>query len=414
MRFNSRKKDVNGHDLPPDQGGYEELLTAMYGDLSTEFPVLHELSEAAKLSLVAEWIHSREPSLRLPSAGRTAWSAPSRVPGFVYLYLRSRDDSDQFDTTIIPTGGVALSPFPPGNAAARVNDIAPSDTSVVDLRDTDVGKALIQPVQYDNQTLSRILHRQIEVPEWHPQGWIGRATKGDRTIASISVIARELRDSTCDSVETAAKLQQLLTLAEQLSRTEKQINAINAKAPDRFAEYARLDDDLSRDSDVFRQQTISVLAQDLFGMRYELHDGTLKDTAAGVAELRNFLGKVDGWTSRVEALSSADPKRQIRELADIEKELFEEMSMIKGTAAAKYLGPLFKSINMAEKVKIVTDLELGFLKLFLISDYRVDTLEHQTETDQAVLAALMPLQRDLSTKIDALQHDPSLQGALCH
>lgn len=142
MRFNMRDTGANGKDLPRLRGGYESLLTSLYDDLSTEYPVLHELSEASKLSLVAEWIHSQNPDLQLPKEGQVSWPGPHQLPGFVYFYVQSYiiGASAKMRGFTLPTGGVALSPFPRGNTNFLLSDIVGTDPQISSSRDGSGGK----------------------------------------------------------------------------------------------------------------------------------------------------------------------------------------------------------------------------------------------------------------------------------
>lgn len=132
MRFNIRDIGPNGKDLPRLRDGYENLLTSLYDDLSTEYPVLHELSEASKLSLIAEWVHSQSPDFRLPAEGQVSWAGPQKLPGYVFFYVEPRieGDSAKISGSILPTGGVALSPFPRGNTQFMLKDIVGTDSSI--------------------------------------------------------------------------------------------------------------------------------------------------------------------------------------------------------------------------------------------------------------------------------------------
>lgn len=195
MRMNVREVDAAGHDIPQSQSGYEELLSSLYDPLSLEYPVLHELSEAAKLSLAAEWLRARQPGLKFPEA-RGNWSTQERLPGYLYVYLRAIGTSDRFDTTIIPAGGVALSPFPPGNSDVKLADAIAQDASVVDLRDTESGKAVIDPGQH-----------AVILPGLRVEVWTGQGNTGGKAFAGISVRlnAEELSATASDAGYAAGR-----------------------------------------------------------------------------------------------------------------------------------------------------------------------------------------------------------------
>jgi hypothetical protein len=173
MRFNMRDTGANGKDLARLRGGYENLLTSLYDDLSTEYPVLHELSEASKLSLVAEWIHSQSPDLQLPKEGQVLWSGPHLLPGFVYFYVQPHvvGVSANMRGFTLPTGGVALSPFPRNNNDFKLDDIIGTDPSVTISRGSEsnanarvrVSSLIDQNKKFDTITISTSARRAINV-----------------------------------------------------------------------------------------------------------------------------------------------------------------------------------------------------------------------------------------------------------
>ncbi len=112
MRFNIRETDDQQNDLPNQPaGGYEDVLTGLYGQLEQEFFTLHELREAAKLAAVAVWMEKQNPGIRLPAEGRASWQGPEKVNGLVYIYL-TVNLQHQSRIIKIAEGGVSLVPFP--------------------------------------------------------------------------------------------------------------------------------------------------------------------------------------------------------------------------------------------------------------------------------------------------------------
>jgi hypothetical protein len=129
MRFNISETDNVKNDLPNQpRGGYEDVLTGLYDQFELQFPDLHELREAAKLSAVAAWMQKHDAAIRLPMAGRASWTGPDHVNGLVYIYLTV---NLKHESKIIKMaeGGVSLV-MPNGNGAA----LFPNDPSVVDAR----------------------------------------------------------------------------------------------------------------------------------------------------------------------------------------------------------------------------------------------------------------------------------------
>jgi hypothetical protein len=126
MRFNEKETDNEAQDLPSQQaGGYDDVLTGLYDQFELQFPVLHELREAAKLAAVAAWMRKQNPSVRLPAEGRTSWKGPEKVEGLVYIYLTV---NLRHESKIIKMaeGGISY--------RLPVAILFPIDSSVVDLR----------------------------------------------------------------------------------------------------------------------------------------------------------------------------------------------------------------------------------------------------------------------------------------
>lgn len=423
MRFNIREYGPGGRDLPPQPGDYEELLTSLYDDLTLEFPVLHEIREAAKLAAIADWIRAKRPDFRLPQDGMARWSPPRSLPGLMYLYAYPPNAGDTaVDVTTIATGGVALEPWVWSGKANLDPDTLPVDSSVVDLRDLPAGAApagsggaptrtAVQIPRYDNQALSRVLNKKIEVPEYRAPGWIAPARKAQRMLQTISV----LRDSSgapgCDDVTFAQKLAQLERLQQRLAETEKIMNAVNARSPEMTALFDRLDSDLRRDKEQFEQQALDTASNLLFDVHHELKNGTLKQTAEGVAELTSLLSDVEGWKSRLQNLTGSESER-MSEIRSIMVGLTQKLSDVEGTAAARYLGPVFKSVEKAEKLKDITELYFGLAKVFTISDWRGDQATQQAETDERIRRSILPLHRRLIDQITAVQNDPVISGCV--
>ncbi|MGH2458463.1 MAG: hypothetical protein ACRDIY_06300, partial [Chloroflexota bacterium] len=80
MRYNIRKLDKNGIDLPnQESNGYANLLTSLYNDFEREYPSLHELREIAKLTAAACCQRTSAP-VRQFVAGSVARSITSTSP----------------------------------------------------------------------------------------------------------------------------------------------------------------------------------------------------------------------------------------------------------------------------------------------------------------------------------------------
>jgi hypothetical protein len=257
---------------------------------------------------------------------------------------------------------------------------------------------------------------KIDVPVPRPEGWVASADKGNRTLAFAATRTEAARKQGCKSAEQTEKLEELRVLGQQLARTEKLINDINRQAPDRFAEFKQLDEQLRKDKQDFIDQAISGLAGPMFAMHNQLQRGTLQSTAQGVEILKRWQGTVSEWKDRLddlEKLRSSNRSENIQGLWELSSDIADKMKDIEGLPGAEYLKNVFESVGMAKRVKDVTDVALGFEKLEIISDYRVTTAVDQAEADLKARAVLLPLQRRLSDKIDTLQRSPVLAGAAC-
>ncbi len=255
---------------------------------------------------------------------------------------------------------------------------------------------------------------KIDVPVPRPEGWIATANKGNRTLAFVAT--RTEAKVGCNSAEQVGKLEQLRVLGQQLARTEKLINDIDRQTPERFDEFKRLDEQLRNDKKQFIDKSISSLASSTFAMHNELHRGTLQSTAEGVEILKKWKATTSDWNDRLENLKrlrSVHGSENIQGLLELSSDMAEQMKDIEGLPGAEYLRDIFKSVGMAKKVKDVTDVALGFGKLEMLSDYRVNAAAERAEADLKARAVLLPLQRRLSDKIDSAQRDPVLARTSC-
>ena len=203
MRINIREhNEVNGAELPNVPGGYEELLTSLYDEFSIEYPTLHELSEAAKLSAAAAWLRAKNPSLRLPKDGAVQWNAPAKVPGLMYVYYST--DSDGPKITKVAMGGVNLEPF--NWARPQLS----TDSSVVDLRGTAAGGPMPQGaplVPIDSSIVDLRTSNGgdlVRPPAGNPAfGWVAGASVGSQDRQSVSIVIEQIRSLNTAEAERA-------------------------------------------------------------------------------------------------------------------------------------------------------------------------------------------------------------------
>ena len=187
MRINIREVGKDGADRPRRPGGYEDLLTSLYDDFAQEYPALHELREAAKLSAAATWIRQKTPSVRLPREGAVVWRGPDKVPGLMFLYLSPRRDDKIL--TLIVTGGISFF----------------DDSSVVDLRGTAAGGAGPLAPKTPGDPTVRLLRGNplTAVPANAQSGWVARPSAGPGALQSVSLIIDPGRAPTVASAGSA-------------------------------------------------------------------------------------------------------------------------------------------------------------------------------------------------------------------
>jgi hypothetical protein len=407
MQFNIREIGAAGRNLPPEPGDYQELLTSLYDDLARQFFVLHELREAAKVAGVAEWIRARAPGYRLPASGQSPWRAPATLPGLMFMYVGGwTAGSTTAPVTTFATGGVAVSPY--RQWGAFFDGMAPVDSSIVDLRRLPLtsgkGPSALTPPSYTNTEYSRIMRHTIDVPPPPPpDGWVGQARNGEQTLRLVSVL--RTRASETDSVEAYDKLAELEMLGRQMAKLDEMINAINARSPELQKASADTIAGLEADEAKFKQQCLALIRQSMFNLRSELKPGTIAQTAEGVAQFKDLAEKIDGYRSRLDALTSKSSRRQIEELTEIAGELREALSEYE---SSPLLGPVLKTLQTASKMEKVVALGTGFLKLFAISDYNVEKLYNDQDTRFRVLNSLTAYKDKLQRRIEPLRNDPAL------
>jgi PDZ domain len=435
MRFNIREL-ANGRDLPPQPGSYESLLTSLYDPLSEKFLALYELKEAAKLAAVARWIHLRDPAFRLPQEGRVAWQGPTQVPGLMYFYLYGEPGSEHSHLKMIATGGVSLTPFPPGNVTA--NPFA-QDSSVVDLTQSSlVAPAQVQDVSEDTVTMSgggsartvpqnvalrRIAAHHICVPSPIAPAFIGEATRGTTALESISVAENTLRNSP-EQVESAddvqGELEQARVLARQLQITERALNVLNGSLASSATGLASLQSQLRRDRDTFIRDAGASIEQTSDDLRQELAltDGLTASARSfldnlsqskTISDLHEFLARLQDARGlspeAVEKLPDGFTLDFIKEAAEQE---FEE------SANGQFNSREFlDSIGDFKILESVWKVEEDYAKLTLISEYRVDQFTTQGEAARKALHdKLLPLYRQQSDELNAILSEPAIKVLL--
>lgn len=352
MRFNVRELGADGRDLPNQPGGYEELLTRLYEPLSRQYPALHDLKEAAKLAAAARWIQSRSPGFRLPAEGRVAWKGPSRVPGFVYLYLYP-DSSMHTHVHFIAAGGVSLVPFPPGNASNPFKD----DSSVVDLtQSSDVVSLLRSPGD----------------PEGSPVGYL-RVKISPAELQATPLAAQKAQ-------ETKYKISQARELLQQLSDVDAAISALNLGDPDSMARLQELQARRRALRAEFNTYAAATLAQAINDVRNQLQcDGSLYDGShpeVDRSKLASFVyggyaGDLDKYLSGSASPSGLDPKT-----------LEAALKQANDPAVSAYLARL----GDLGAVQFIARCEKGYAALDDVVAYKVPAAGTQSSTEVSALS----------------------------
>jgi len=416
MRFNIAS------EVGSSSGGYDDYLTSMYDDLSLEFPILHELSEAAKLSAASRWLLARWPDFRLPANGQSRWEGPEVLDGVVYLMWDPKGSRVQ----IAAVGGVSM--VPPVGPSGPVNpmnvsEAIPTDTSVVDLSESDL---TVIPQRYNNTALSRVLSPITEVPVPRPVGWVRRANKGDRTLKALNVVVPE-ESTSCNEetwVNLNEKLDSVRMTARQLASVENAINAISDQSPARQAEFVALEQDLIEARQEFIDQSIDIISQGLLDSKDMVRNqsatlgiDSLSDNVEAMYQANEILSDTEGKLKKLslaQRIAQADTieerNQAVEDLFKYAEGLFESGADIKGSDKLSRLlrnaGKKFKRLN---KIKSTLDYGKTLLTLGEASG-RMQTLGSQTEKDsQELRDSLLPLQRKLSDQLDAELKDPLVQ-----
>jgi len=149
MHFNIREHRADGRDLPIQQlGEYEKLLSSLYEGFAREYPVFHELREAAKLAYAAQWLKTKSPEPRMPASGRSVWEGPASVPGFMFVTW-SPIGEDVITWSAV--GGVSLRvsvpAVPPAVCVKNCEDNIPTDPQLKPVKETAYTSGMLDLVQ---------------------------------------------------------------------------------------------------------------------------------------------------------------------------------------------------------------------------------------------------------------------------
>jgi hypothetical protein len=285
------------------------------------------------------------------------------------------------------------------------------DASVVDLRDLPTGRGgppPVQPPTYENTALRRIMNRPFEMPMWRPEGWVGRARKGERTLQFVS--ARRA-DAGCDSIAQAELLRQLELKARQLDQLERLINRLNSVSPRLQAEFSEMAAELNQDRDQFVEDSLSLLAGQLVEAAEHIKVQRLAEAAGRATDAGDLIGFLQSGAERIEAARSAGPKEKLEAMSGVLGDIKEALEDLKSPRAATWQAWL-RPFALFNTVQEWTDYLGAFGKLMTFQTWDVRRLEQEVEQRNAALAALEPLHKKLGHDVDALRHHPALAN-LC-
>jgi len=186
MRFNIREIAPDGTDAQAVPGGYEELLTSLYEELSAEFPVLHELREAAKLRAAAEWLRSKKPDLRLPEAGRISATIQDRAPGPIYFTWSPQERPGRVVAALSAMGGVTF------KLKASSLDLIRAPKDIIGVAED--GSIPAVDLSGDAVAISKLLSMPVGAPGPEPVGWVTTGTEDGPTGMAVSFVPGQGED----------------------------------------------------------------------------------------------------------------------------------------------------------------------------------------------------------------------------
>jgi len=418
LRFNIRDLGA-GLDREVRPGDYEALLTSLYEDFALEYPVLHELREAAKLMAVANWIKVRDPAFELPREGRMRWTGPAELPGRIYFTWATERRPGAANFQIMATGGIALVPpvGPSGPVFPEqfVQGI-PNDPNVVDLRGLDGKRVTLQQPGYRNDTLRRVLRRgrKGDLPVPRPRGWVTRATLGTRTLQSLSLAGRRANGFSDQDMALRRCLDAAQDAASHLAQTERLINNITQMNPQRQAELKDMESKLVGARRQFIEGSVDILLSGVIDASGLLDTEEYRALAAAKSELEGYRTTLERIKLAADTVTANDPARYdelISKLTDVARDLTEELAKTATGPTARLLKPLVKSVNFLEKAKNIFETGSSLYSLARSMD-RLTGLGDQIDKENALLRdKLLPLQRRQSDLLNKRLKCPALAKA---
>lgn len=433
MRINIGRAIGGGSERRDD--GYGQFLTGLYDDLAGEFTQLHELREVAKLAIVARWLNSVKPGFRLPTEGRARLSPPATLEGFVTLIWSPQ----RIKVSLIAPGGIDFNVPPIGPSGPVFPDRqtvnVPIDTSVVDMRDFTVDDMpTVDPALFSPDAATSIparYRRPLSLPPVPSSvRLVALATKGQRTLGRINGLRTQTASDAgrCDADKSRTlhdKLSDAASTARRLQGVEDALNAITSQEPERQRSFDKIDKTVREEEQRLTEGMMDIATSGLLGAYDELKGGTqvrsiqdletlittMRDAKAKLGDISDKLANLDLAISSAMARSLNEREQATQGLLSYIKDVLSEGATVKGTdATSRALRTAGKALNVAGKVQTALD---GAESLYKIADAAetLQRLDTQSEIEiKGLRDSLLPLQRQLSDRLDAAMNDPQVRA----
>jgi len=310
-----------------------------------------------------------------------------------------------------PDSGTAQQTANDLNAASKNTNVSAEQVSVRSGKDFDKlpqvatpsAGTIVSPQPPANNSLSRIMKNKIDVPMWRPEGWVGSASKGERTLKFVGD-AKKRGD--CDSPEQQDGLAKLAIKSNQLAGVERLINRLNATSPRLQAEIGETISEMEKDRDEFVETITEKLGDDLFDLRSRVRNQEFLKATAGLAEANALREKVESWNDLVEAAKSKGKLDKAKTLAGLLGEMSDALQGIRSPelkALRRQLRPFSLFSDQYETAEFAAEMIDTFATL-LAYDLNGERLSREIDARNRALAGIEPLHKRLSSDVDKLMN----------
>ena len=247
--------------------------------------------------------------------------------------------------------------------------------------------------------------QKFVVPDWHPEGWVGPASKGE---ANLKFVSETQKRGNCSGADQQAVLAKIAVKADQLAGVERDINRLNAASPRLQAELEETATQMRRDRDAFIDDMVSKLTSQLAGANELLKGTKFADDAEALSQYEELAGKINELTGRVQTVRSGSGDQRAALLKEIFLEVSYALQPSRIAALQRKLGPTFRfATELLDAGQAGVDTLEMFAKI-VAQSANVDRLNGEVDARNRALAAIEPLHKKLSAEVDALKHDPAL------